>query len=133
MLSWEYPPKVIGGLARAVADLSQALAAEGHEVDVVTSDFSECNPTEYVSGVRVYRVNQHYPNPLGFLDTVLFMNYHLIQKGIELLQTKRFDVIHAHDWLVAPSAKVLKHAFKKPLVATIHATEWGRKIGRAHV
>lgn len=129
MLSWEYPPKVIGGLARAVADLSQALATEGHEVDVVTSDFSECNPTEYVSGVRVYRVNQHYPNPLGFLDTVLFMNYHLIQKGIELLQTKRFDVIHAHDWLVAPSAKVLKHAFKKPLVATIHATEWGRNNG----
>lgn len=129
MLSWEYPPKVIGGLARAVADLSEALAAEGHEVDVVTSDYPECNPTEYASGVRVYRVNQHYPKPLGFLDTVLFMNYHLIQKGIELLQTKRFDVIHAHDWLTAPSAKVLKHAFKKPLVATIHATEWGRNNG----
>lgn len=61
MLSWEYPPKVIGGLARAVADLSQAMARVGHEVAVVTSDAPECEPSEYVSGVRVYRVNQFFP------------------------------------------------------------------------
>lgn len=129
MLSWEYPPKVIGGLARAVADLSQALVEEGHEVAVVTGDWPDCEPTEYVGGVRVYRVNQFFPKPMGFLDEVHFMNYHLIQKGMELLNNGHFDVIHAHDWLVAPSAKVLKHAFQTPLVATIHATEWGRNNG----
>lgn len=129
MLSWEYPPKVIGGLARAVADLSQALVEEGHEVSVVTGDWPESQPTEYVNGVRVYRVNQFFPKPMGFLDEVHFMNYHLIQKGAELLSRVTFDVIHAHDWLVAPSAKVLKHAFEKPLVSTIHATEWGRNNG----
>lgn len=129
MLSWEYPPKVIGGLARAVADLSQALVEEGHEVAVVTGDWPDCEPTEYVGGVRVYRVNQFFPKPLGFLDEVHFMNYHLVQKGIELLSKSHYDVIHAHDWLVAPSAKVLKHAFQTRLVATIHATEWGRNNG----
>lgn len=129
MLSWEYPPKVIGGLARAVADLSQALVEEGHEVAVVTGDFAQCQQAEYVAGVRVYRVNQFFPKTMGFLDEVHFMNYHLIQKGIELLNQTHFDVIHAHDWLVAPSAKVLKHSFQKPLTATIHATEWGRNNG----
>lgn len=129
MLSWEYPPKVIGGLARAVADLSQALVEEGHEVSVVTGDWPECQQAEYVAGVRVYRVNQFYPKSMGFLDEVHFMNYHLIQKGAELLSNNHFDLIHAHDWLVAPSAKVLKHAFQKPLVCTIHATEWGRNNG----
>jgi glycogen(starch) synthase len=129
MLSWEYPPKVIGGLARAVADLSQALVEEGHEVAVVTGDWPDCEPTEYVGGVRVYRVNQFFPKPMGFLDEVHFMNYHLTQKGIEILNNNHFDVIHAHDWLVAPSAKVLKHAYQTPLVATIHATEWGRNDG----
>ena len=68
MLSWEYPPKVIGGLARAVADLSQALVEEGHEVSVVTGDWPESEQTEYVHGVRVYRVNQFFPKPMGFLD-----------------------------------------------------------------
>ncbi|HHY15506.1 MAG TPA: glycosyltransferase family 4 protein [Firmicutes bacterium] len=129
MLSWEYPPKVIGGLARAVADLSQALVEIGHEVAVVTGDWPDCEPTEYVNGVRVYRANQFFPKPMGFLDEVHFMNYHLAQKGIELLNSDNFDLVHAHDWLVAPSAKVLKHAFQKPLIATIHATEWGRNNG----
>lgn len=129
MLSWEYPPKVIGGLARAVADLSEALVENGHEVSVVTSDHPDSPDTDYRSGVRVYRVNQHFPSPLGFLDNVLYMNYHLIQRAYQLWQEESFDIIHAHDWLVAPAAKVLKHTFKIPLVATIHATEWGRNGG----
>ncbi len=36
MLSWEYPPVVVGGLGRHVHALSVALAAAGHEVTVVT-------------------------------------------------------------------------------------------------
>lgn len=129
MLSWEYPPKVIGGLARAVADLSQAMAELGHDVAVITGDWPECEPTEYVQGVRVYRVNQFFPKPMDFLEEVHLMNFHLVQKGIELFTQGDFDVIHAHDWLVAPAAKVLKHAFGRPLVCTIHATEWGRNNG----
>lgn len=129
MLSWEYPPKVIGGLARAVADLSRALVIEGHEVVVVTGDWPDCAGLEVVQGVEVHRVNQFLPEPLGFLDEVHLMNFHLVQKATELLNERSFDVIHGHDWLVAPCAKVLKHAFKTPLIATIHATEWGRNNG----
>ncbi len=40
-----------------------------------------------------------------------------------------FDIIHAHDWLVGDAAIALKHTFKIPLVATIHATEYGRYNG----
>ncbi|MFV2020246.1 glycogen/starch synthase, partial [Micromonospora sp. LOL_023] len=36
MLSWEYPPVVVGGLGRHVHALSVALANAGHEVTVVT-------------------------------------------------------------------------------------------------
>ncbi|MBC7476398.1 MAG: glycogen/starch synthase, partial [Candidatus Sericytochromatia bacterium] len=35
MLTWEYPPKVVGGLARHVEDLSNALVRAGHDVHVV--------------------------------------------------------------------------------------------------
>jgi glycosyltransferase involved in cell wall biosynthesis len=47
----------------------------------------------------------------------------LIAKG------EKFDVIHAHDWLVASSAKTLKTSYNIPLVSTIHATEAGRNSG----
>ncbi|WP_436278677.1 glycogen/starch synthase, partial [Micromonospora marina] len=35
LLSWEYPPVLVGGLGRHVHALSVALAAAGHEVTVV--------------------------------------------------------------------------------------------------
>ena len=37
--------------------------------------------------------------------------------------------MHAHDWLVAYAGRALKHAYKVPLIATIHATEYGRNQG----
>jgi len=36
MLSWEYPPVVVGGLGRHVHALATSLATAGHEVTVVT-------------------------------------------------------------------------------------------------
>ena len=36
ILSWEYPPKVVGGIARHVHDLAIALVKKGIGVDVVT-------------------------------------------------------------------------------------------------
>ena len=36
MLSWEYPPRIVGGISRVVHDLSQRLIKDGHEVTVVT-------------------------------------------------------------------------------------------------
>jgi glycogen(starch) synthase len=39
------------------------------------------------------------------------------------------DVFHAHDWLVATAGIGLKHVFRKPLFATMHSTEIGRRNG----
>ena len=35
MLTWEYPPRVVGGIARVVYDLSKTLLKDGHDVTVV--------------------------------------------------------------------------------------------------
>lgn len=40
MLSWEYPPRVVGGIARHVEDLSKALVKQGVDVDVITCGHS---------------------------------------------------------------------------------------------
>src|SRR5256714_1782453 len=62
MVSWEYPPVVVGGLGRHVHALATELAAAGHEVVVLSrqpagSD-ATTHPTtdEGVNGVRVLRV-----------------------------------------------------------------------------
>jgi glycosyltransferase involved in cell wall biosynthesis len=50
----------------------------------------------------------------------------MILKTTELLETERFDLIHAHDWVVGRAAVELKNRLGLPLISTIHATEIGR-------
>ena len=130
MLTWEYPPRVVGGISRVVYDLSHRLIKDGHEVTVVTYRDGEVPYYEDDKGVKVYRVDNYMIQPNNFIDWVMQMNFNMVAKASEIIQKEgKFDVIHAHDWLVANAAKTLKHSFDIPIVATIHATEAGRNSG----
>lgn len=129
MLAWEYPPRIIGGLARVVAQLSWKMAAQGWEVHVVTADHPGAAEHEIEHGVHVHRVKtQTDPTP-DFLTWVHRLNYGLLQYAIELHQKHPFDIVHAHDWMVCDAAWVMKRGFGLPLVSTMHATEAGRMKG----
>lgn len=133
MLTWEYPPRIVGGIARVVHDLSHRLVKDGHEVTVVTyKDANIPNLADYEDdkGVQVYRIENYMITPNNFTDWIMQLNFNLIAKATEIINEKgKFDVIHAHDWLVTYAAKTLKQSYKIPLVATIHATEAGRNSG----
>ena len=130
MLTWEYPPRIVGGIARVVHDLSKRLIKDGHEVTVVTYKDGDTPAYENDKGVEVYRVENYMIHPNNFIDWIMQLNFNLIAKATEIIQKEgNFDVIHAHDWLVANAAKALKNAFDIPIVATIHATEAGRNSG----
>ena len=130
MLTWEYPPRIVGGIARVVNDLSKRLIKDGHDVYVIT--YKEGNVPYYENdkGVHVYRVDNYMINANSFIDWTFQLNFNMISKASEIINKEgKFDVIHAHDWLVAYAAKALKESFEIPLVATIHATEAGRNSG----
>lgn len=130
MLSWEYPPHVVGGLARHVDALSRALVAQGHEVHVLTRSAPDQPAEEVLGGVHVYRVSPFFQEPPDFRLWVNHLNFALLEAGVRLLQRLHGPtILHAHDWLVAHAAKGLKTLFRIPLVATIHATENGRQNG----
>ena len=130
MLTWEYPPRVVGGIARVVYDLSKTLIKDGHDVTVVTYKEGDAPYFEDDKGVKVYRVDNYMINPNNFIDWIMQLNFNLIAKANELIAKEgNFDVIHAHDWLVAYAAKTLKNSYNIPIVATIHATESGRNSG----
>ncbi len=130
MLTWEYPPRVVGGIARVVYDLSRTLIKDGHDVTVVTYKDGDAPYFEDDKGVKVYRVDNYMINPNNFIDWIMQLNFNLIAKANEIIAEQgNFDVIHAHDWLVAYAAKTLKNSYNIPIVATIHATESGRNSG----
>ena len=130
MLTWEYPPRVVGGISRVVYDLSHRLIKDGHEVTVVTYRDGEVPYYEDDKGVKVHRVDNYMIQPNNFIDWILQLNFNMVERASQIIAEQgKFDVIHAHDWLVANAAKTLKHSFDIPIVATIHATEAGRNSG----
>lgn len=130
MLSWEYPPRVVGGISRVVHDLSHKLYQCGHQVTVVTYRDGNVPYYEDDEGVDVYRVDNFMISSNNFIDWVMQLNFNMIAKAGEIISEKgKFDVIHAHDWLTAYAGKTLKTAHNIPLVSTIHATEAGRNSG----
>ena len=130
MLSWEYPPRVVGGISRVVYDLSHKLYQQGHKVTVITYRDGNVPYYEDDDGVDVYRVDNFMISPNNFIDWIMQLNFNMIAKAGEVIAEKgNFDVIHAHDWLTAYAGKTLKFAYNTPLVSTIHATEAGRNSG----
>ncbi len=201
MLTWEYPPKIVGGISPHVYGLSRALFTQGHEVHVITAEHPGAPAEELVDGVHVYRVAVEGHTD-DFIHWVHRLNDAMYIRGDQLMQeligppptpqltvppgqsapqigapldvaahaavsgTPDSDdsllaqddtivgdaadspllaipevpaeswpkpddpiVLHAHDWLSYFSANGLKHKWHVPLVATIHATEYGRNNG----
>ena len=130
MLTWEYPPRIVGGIARVVHDLSHKLVKDGNDVTVVTYKEGDVPEFENDKGVKVYRVENYMIHPNNFTDWIMQLNFALTSKATQIINEQgSFDCIHAHDWLVTYSAKTLKDAFQIPIVSTIHATESGRNSG----
>jgi glycogen(starch) synthase len=131
MFTWEFPPRVIGGISPHVHFLSRSLVKEGVSVYVVTCDFPGAPAHEIIDGVEVYRIDS-YKNPApDFATWVYLMNLNMQKEAAAIVNklANQIDVFHAHDWLVATAGIGLKHVFRKPLLVTMHSTEIGRRDG----
>jgi glycogen(starch) synthase len=131
ILSWEYPPLIEGGLARHVRKLSENLVDLGVEVHVLTRGDGSAADEQLLNGVHVHRVREpDRPRDLGeFVTWIEHMNTDMLSAGVALGDDLEFDVVHGHDWLVASACDHLARRFDRPLVMTIHATEYGRHQG----
>lgn len=132
-IAWEYPPHIVGGLGRHVAELLPALAGQGVRVSVVAPRLREGAFAEGCDGIEVRRVTAPDMPWADYPSFVTETNRVLAQAAIALHdEVGPFDLIHAHDWLATETAAMLKHHWRIPLVATIHATERGRGRGILH-
>lgn len=128
MLTWEYPPRIVGGLARHSEEISEALVQSWENVHVITADHPGTPEYAEVNGVHIHRVKEAIKAP-QFFPWILHLNFGMLSKAHQIMREHQIDVIHAHDWLVTHTAVQLKQIYNKPLVATIHATESGRWSG----
>lgn len=133
MLSWEYPPRIVGGISPHVHELSQELVKKDIEVHVITKATPKA-PDEEIeeSGVHVHRVHLD-EDPKDFVHEIQLLNQATDRRVRTMLEDWRPGgqptVFHAHDWLSLDAARNLKYEYKLPIIATLHATEWGRHGG----
>ena len=137
MLSWEYPPMRVGGIAAALEGLAPALARAGVEVHVVTSGASGGEAEEQaLPNLWIHRVavTEHSDN---FVHWVHLLNGAMERRADALFEawarepkkSRQPVLLHVHDWLGLFAGRALKHRYRLPLVSTIHATEFGRNNG----
>ncbi|MCA1063397.1 glycosyltransferase [Rossellomorea sp. AcN35-11] len=129
VLSWEYPPNIVGGLSRHVYDLANNLVKKGKKVHVLTTKANDALSLENMESVTVHRVHPLHPYEEDFFKWVFDLNQAFIHYAHDLIKDERITHIHAHDWIVSTSAMKLKEYYSIPLITTIHATEHGRNKG----
>jgi glycogen synthase len=126
MLTWEYPPRIVGGISRVVEGLSRALVTLGAEAHVITAEMPGSPLEEDDQGVYVHRVKIESPAP-SFQAWVLLMNHYFAKRAGKLAgEVGSFDIVHVHDWLVHPCGAEVKSFLGSTLVSTLHSLEYRR-------
>lgn len=146
MLGWEFPPIKSGGLGTYLYHFTRELNALGNNVTFILpytgrnieEDFLKImheapqtdfipvpSPlTPYISTLASGMEEQTVEEPYGwnFFKEVAFYT----KRAAELGKGVDFDVVHCHDWMTFPAGILLKRLTKKPLIVTIHSTEFDR-------
>lgn len=148
--SWEFPPRIVGGLGTFTMEMARQLVMMGNEVTVFTmNEENKLMTTDNWKGVEVHR-----PELVDFTDMLsLFVDYDLrgwgpnikfftdvltynmlsATKLVNLMvgrEERKFDIIDAHDWLGIFGASAVKKELGIPLIFHLHSTEKGRSRGK---
>ena len=89
MLTWEFPPRIVGGIARHCYGLAKALTRKGHEVCVVTLDSLGVHSYEEIEGIKVYRTATELGHP-NFLSWALLFNHFIEKRMADAIQQNEF-------------------------------------------
>ena len=146
MLGWELPPHNSGGLGVACYHLSKALAIQGTKIDFVVPysaphkqiDFMKIHAATKLTPLERYGMGAYQSSvvtkemeaqAMGDLKDIRGVQREYTRFVENLVETKEFDAIHAHDWLTMEAGMRAKELTNLPLIVHVHATEYDRAGG----
>jgi glycosyltransferase involved in cell wall biosynthesis len=148
LFSWEYPPKIVGGLGTYVHELTRQFVKMEQNVSVFTMNDGTLKTRELMNGVEVHRpllldiseilpeviaeeIKRWGPGMNSFSNVMLY-NLLVSTKIVNDLipnEKKVFDVLSVHDWLSSMAGITLRKGLNVPMVFHVHSTEKGRSLG----
>ncbi len=137
MVGWEFPPKHTGGLGVHSYELVKELTKLGHRVSFLTPFTGPFTP---VPGVTFRFPGDAVPGPAveyppaywaGETPDSPFENsIDGYNAWVERLATLGpVDVVHVHDWFGTYGGAALARRLGRPMVMTVHSTEYDRSLG----
>jgi glycosyltransferase involved in cell wall biosynthesis len=144
MLGWELPPHNSGGLGVACYQLCRALAKKGADIEFVLPYYSADHDVDFmkVTAAHPQGVTEVIRSGIAY-DSYkyvyqdgheewhdLYSQVHMFERATaRLIESRVFDVIHAHDWLTFRAGLRAKQLSGKPLVLHVHSIERDRAGG----
>ena len=142
MLGWELPPNNSGGLGVASYQLCRALSKSGAAIEFilpyepvpelsfmkVTAAYTDEIAKLFIPGLAYESGRYRFDKTTGAVNGFdLFTQEHLYSLAVErMVESREFDVIHAHDWLTFRAALKAKHRTGWPLIVHVHSVEADR-------
>jgi 1,4-alpha-glucan branching enzyme len=125
ILTWEFPPRIVGELGIFVNKLVNALKTRKVDVYVVTFQDDSDGSIQELNGIKLCRVSNPVKTHLNILtwDLTLMTEFERVSSNIYYATCKKIDVIDAQEWICIPAAIMLKKAFDLPIIFTIHSLE----------
>ncbi len=127
MLGWEFPPFIAGGVGIHCRNLTEQLSKKGVNVIYVMPKREREITVDYMKIINVESKGLYIYNTINgdsheLMDNVKFFT----QNIIDAVKDIDFDIIHCHEWVTYDAGIQLKKITGKPLVISIHATEYDR-------
>ncbi|MCD4653868.1 glycosyltransferase family 4 protein [bacterium] len=106
-----------------VRELSIALVARGHKVDIITYHLGDNSfDTENIKIHRIPRVPGYRKLCSGISLGKPFLDFLLCKKLMDVCRKNRFDIIHAHNYEAPPIAYYVRKKLNTPVVYHAHNT-----------
>ena len=147
MFGWEFPPYTTGGLGTHCYNLTKALSKKKVKITFVMPKVGkgmrhgfvkvihaeDAKFIEIVSNLIPYVPSfdiMYSPSEKGKEDLYGMDFFSNVNKYTEyasrVVKKEECDIIHCHDWMTYPVGVRVKKEKKKPLVVTVHSTEYDR-------
>ena len=125
ILTWEFPPRIVGQLAYYVNTLATELVKKKVDVYVVTYNNSWVGFHQGTDGIKAYRISDTVRPQINVLTWMLSLNQEAERVASDIYYSAKHGVnlIDVHDWHFLPAAVTLKKAFGVPFVFSVESIE----------
>ena len=131
MIGWEFPPYVSGGLGTHTYELTRKMPNDVSITFFMPDRGKISTPWMKIKRIKVSVGFGPYTTFIGSVlsDSIVSSVENYAKEVCKMAKETDFDIIHCHDWLTVLGGICAKRETGKPLVFTVHSTEYDRSIG----